>query len=926
MAGPDLRAQIDDLLMHALELEDQARARFVEAIEPPSLRASVLELLHLCDLDTAPLELDPAAVAGLIEAAAGHLPGNFDSAPGFSLGPQTLPDHIGAWRVLDRIGAGGMGEVLKVERKAGDFEQLGALKLIRSGFAVGDFTRRFLQERQILARLGHPGIAGLLDGGTDAQGHPYLVMEYVDGEPIDQHCDARRLSLEARIDLFVEVCRALAHAHRNLVVHRDLKPSNILVRADGQVKLLDFGIAKVLGGEQDSEVLATRIEQRLFTPEYASPEQVRGLPITTASDVYQLGLLLYELLCGKRAQVLGKAGPAAIEHSICENELPRLSQRVDEANPELAARRGLQPRQLKRRLRGDIDTIVGKALQKQPERRYGTVDELIDDLARSRSGHSLRARPDTLPYRFARFARRHPLGLGFALVTVMLFALYLITLSLQAQALQRERDRAQAEASKARQVQTLVQRLFEGIDPDVSGGEPLSVQALLDRSFAQIEGELGEHPEVQAELLLTVGDVYQALGNYPRAGELLEQAQALAEALEAEQPLLAARVYRSRGRLLGQGNALEEPEALLQRALGLFRAAQPEQPLQAAETLFQMAELMRRQDRGAEALMVSQQALQLRRAAAQDNPIEIAASLSQVVMIERSQGRSERAESMLRESLLLLSSQLAAVHPRIAETRANLAMVLRAAGKPQLAIPLYLQALEALKASRGEYHPSVGIVAGNYGSALAELGRYREAELAHRQALDIHRHSFGDRHARVALALNALGFSLQHQERVDEAEAAFAAALDALPDTHADWARALAQNRGVALLKLGRHAEALAVLSQAEASAADASSLQQAILNRWRAEALLLSGQTGLAEVVASESIRLFADQSITRVELADAHRIRGASLAALGRSSEAISELETALASYETSRAASAQNIESTRTQLDRLRGRPAN
>lgn len=915
----DRRIEIDRLLMRALDLEGGERTAFLAAIDDTGLRAEVEEMLALCESDTDPLALDAAAAARLIDAAgAGNAP-----ALAASLGFEAaeLPDQIGGWRILDRIGQGGMGEVLKVERIDAGFEQLGALKLIRSGFAIGEFARRFLQERQILARLNHPGIAGLLDGGRDAHGHPYLVMEYVDGVPIDRYCDEQRLGVDARVELFLEVCRAVAHAHRSLVIHRDLKPSNILVRPDGRVKLLDFGIAKVLGDAEGADPLATRIEQRMFTPDYASPEQVRGQPVTTTSDVYQLGLLLYELLCGHRAQRVGNTGPAAIERIVCEQDPTRPSQRIAASDTELAAHRHLQPAQLRRRLRGDLDTVVGKALQKSPERRYGTVDELIDDLIRSRQGRPLHARPDTWRYRMARFARRHPVGLGFAALTFVLLGTYLITLNLQAQALERERDRAQAEASKARQVQSLLQRLFEGIDPDVSGGEPLSVHALLDRSFSQIEASLDAHPEVQAELLLTVGDVYQALGDYARAGELLAQAQTLAETLEAEQPLLAARVYRSRGRLLGQANDLEEPEGLLQRALALFRRAQPPEPLQVAETLFYLAEVMRRQDRGAEALAASREALEARRTAAEEHPLDIAKSLNQVVMIERHQGSSGRTEAMLRESLALMTHVLPPSHPRIAETKADLAMVLRNEGRREEAVPLYLEAIEALQRGRSEQHPDVGIVMGNYGVLLGELGRHADAETAHRHALGIHRSTFGPTHARVALALNALGSSLARQDRHLEAERSFADAVAALPETHRSWARPFRQNRAIALLSLGRPDEALLELTTAEAAVSGSSSLERAVLARWRAEAFLMAGEPELALTAADEALAFLGRVEGERIELADARRVRGTSLAKLGRPREALAELESALNDYQARLPATADPFDSTAKQILELR-----
>lgn len=896
----DRRIEIDRLLMQALDLEDEARPGFLATIDDASLRADVEEMLALCDSDTDPLALDAAAAARLIDAAVEQGSPALSASLGFD--KIELPEQIGGWRVLERVGQGGMGEVLKVERVDAGFEQLGALKLIRSGFAIGEFARRFLQERQILARLNHPGIAGLLDGGRDALGHPYLVMEYVDGVPIDHYCDSLRLGVDARIELFIEVCRAVAHAHRSLVIHRDLKPSNILVRPDGRVKLLDFGIAKVLGDDEGGDPLATRIEQRMFTPDYASPEQVRGQPVTTASDVYQLGLLLYELLCGHRAQRVGHTGPASIERIVCEQDPTRPSQRIGSGDTELALRRHLQPRQLRRRLRGDLDTIVGKALQKLPERRYGTVDELIDDLIRSRQGRTLHARPDTWRYRMGRFVRRHPVGLAFAVLTLALLSIYLVTLNLQAQALERERDRAQAEAAKARQVQSLVQRLFEGIDPDVSGGEPLSVQALLDRSFGQIEGELGAHPDVQAELLLTVGDVYFALGDLKRAGELLTEAQTLAEALEQEQPLLAARVYRSRGRLLGLGNDLELPEQLLRRALELNHAADLSDPLQVANTLFDLADLKRRQNAMDQAKALSEEALALRRSAGAD-ALRIAASLNQLTMIERGSGNDTHAEAMLRESLELMTPKLPAAHPRIAETKADLALVLRNQGKLEAALPLYLEAVESLTSSRGPQHPSVGIVLGNLGRLLAEMGRLDESEAKHRNALAIHRAHFGERHARVALALHELATILERLGRRKEAVAAFHEALAALPDSHQSWAGGFRRNLISTLIRDGQGRAALEQIDLAERALqqrAGPSERDLKVLQIRRARALLLAGQLEPSRSAAQAAIQQIGTGEGVRAELAEAHSVLGEALMGLGRRDESTAAFTRALELYE--------------------------
>ncbi|WP_395789576.1 tetratricopeptide repeat protein [Aquimonas sp.] len=797
---PDRRAEIDALFVQALDLEDAERAAFVQGIADPFLHGELVELLRWAEAPDDPFQLNAAAAERLLDQAFDQLKPVFGD-----LDEDTLPEQIGAWRIMGELGAGGMGRVLLVERSGGDFEQRGALKLIRHGIAASEFARRFVQERQILARLDHPCIARLLDGGRDPGGRLYLVMEYVDGEPIDRYCDRHRLGIGARVELFLQVCAAVAHAHRNLVIHRDLKPSNIVVSADGSVKLLDFGIAKVLDDSEAGAAMATRAEMRMFTPEYASPEQVRGEPVTTASDVYQLGLLLYELLTGHRAQAVGQATPAGLERAICNTEPPRPSQRLAETDSAQAEARQLRVATLRRSLRGDLDNIVLKAIRKAPERRYASVPELIEDLQRSRAGHTVRARPDTWAYRARTFLRRHPIGVAFAFITALLLLFYAVTLTLQAQALAVERDRAQAEARKAREVQGFVQRLFEGIDPDIAGAPPLSVKALLDRSWGEIEGELGAHPEVQAELLDTVGNVYRALGDYDRAGELLGSAQALAEKFEGSQPLLAARIYRSYGITLGAGADLELAERQLRRALQIQRSQMAEYDVTSADTMVELAYLLRRRGNQLDAERFAREALDIRIATHGEQDRTVAESLNQLATIERLAGRLESADTLATRALEVRRAVLPPTHPQIAENLSDLAMIKRRRGDIKLALTLYAESIEGQRKARGSRHPFLAATLGNYGKALGQANRLVEAEAALREALSIQQSVHGAVHASVAFVQFDLGKVLFSQGRFDAAVSAYTQALTALPHSH-DWWRPL-MLKGLAACELARGQE-----------------------------------------------------------------------------------------------------------------------
>jgi eukaryotic-like serine/threonine-protein kinase len=426
---------------------------------------------------------------------------------------------IGAYRLISRLGQGGTGGVWLAERCDGRFEGRAAVKLLNISLVGRAGEQRFRREGNILARLRHPRIAHLIDAGVSPAGQPYLVLEHVDGQNIDQYCDDRALPLEGRLRLFLDVLDAVGHAHVNLIVHRDIKPANVLVSTDGQVKLLDFGIAKLM--ERQSGWSSTTTTDALtgdgaavLTPDYAAPEQLSGGAVTTATDVYALGVLLYLLLTGRHPTGTGHSSPTALIKAVVETEPPLPSAVV------IAGQGRLQ-----RALRGDLDTIVIKALKKNPAERYLSVTAMADDLRRVLRHQPITARPDTLRYRASRFVRRHTLGVaasvgGTALLTGLI--------ALHTYGLAAERDRAQREAAKAMKVSRMLTGLLTSADPYATRdktGEP-SVRALLDAGARRAQTEFANEPDLQAQLLSTMGRTYRRLGLYENAQDLLEQALA----------------------------------------------------------------------------------------------------------------------------------------------------------------------------------------------------------------------------------------------------------------------------------------------------------------------------------------------------------------------------------------------------------------
>ncbi|HWM89184.1 MAG TPA: serine/threonine-protein kinase [Thermoanaerobaculia bacterium] len=530
ISSNDLWQRADRILDEALDVPAGQRAAFLDRAcgGDTQLRALVERLLNAAEIE------DPGFKSG--GALQGSFGENFrdELTKGDEVPPGTT---IGRYRVVREIGRGGMSVVYLAERADGQFRQEVAVKLLQSGIATGHIARRFDRERQILAQARHPGVARLLDGGTGPGGRPYLVMEYVDGRPIERYCDEERLSVPDRLRLFLQVAHAVEDAHRNLVVHRDIKPSNILVTADGHAKLLDFGIAKLLDPTATSGDALTGSAIRLMTPAWASPEQVRGNPVTTASDVYQLGLLLYLLLTGCFPYDLGDGNPAARMLAIAQREPVRPSSAVTsevtgqggcgvapgqepKAAEEIARARGTTPGRLRRMLCGDLDAITLTALRKDPEKRYGSVAQLIDDVERYLAGRTISARPDTWTYRTGKLVRRHAAAFTAALAAAALgLALGLVYTA----DLMEQRDRARQQAEFLRE-------LFEV--PAQSAA--LTPRQLLDRGVARVEIELAGQPELQADLLEDLGQMYLDLGLHDEARSLQQRAGALRGDLRGE--------------------------------------------------------------------------------------------------------------------------------------------------------------------------------------------------------------------------------------------------------------------------------------------------------------------------------------------------------------------------------------------------------
>lgn len=704
---------------------------------------------------------------------------------------------FGRWRTLEPLGRGGMGMVWAAERADGQFDQRAALKVLPRALDTPAMRRRFFAERQILARLEHPGIARLLDGGVTPDASPFLVMERVDGEPITDFCDARRLEVAERIEVFLGACEALAVAHRELVVHRDLKPDHLVVTAGG-LKLLDFGIAEIL--DEDPEPGEARTRVHALTPRYAAPEQVRGDPVTTVTDVYALGLVLYELLCGAAAQSFTSRATSEIERVVCDRDPPRPSSRASAAGAEVARARRTSPRRLSRLLAGDLDAIVATALQKSPHRRYPSVEAFAADLRRWLDGRPVHAREPSWLDRSFLFVLRHRWGVAAAGAVLAALVFGAALAFWQAGIASGERDRARQEARKAREVVDLLSGLFEVTDPwaEPISADELTARELVDRAAARLRSELAGPPEVRARLMGVVGEVYKNLGLHDEAEALVRGALDHVRTIHGPDHPRFASALSHLGQLRQEQGEFAVAADLHRQALQIRRARLAEPHLEIAqseldlgvalswlevepvetERLLRSALATRRQlvpaslavayasntlgnflaDRGRfdEAEAYLRETLEIRRRRIGSDHPSTAIGLNNLAQAMRDAGRFAEAEPFFREANGILEHHLGEHHLYVAIGRNNLGDVLEKQGRWRDAEPVYLSALEALAAPNLEGHPLGGVVRSKWGGALAALGRAAEAETALRAGYEQVRGAFGDGHELTRLARERL--------------------------------------------------------------------------------------------------------------------------------------------------------------------------
>jgi eukaryotic-like serine/threonine-protein kinase len=748
---PQRLALLQQHFEQALALNDDARA----------------DALQRLDHDDPPLA---ARVRGLLAAHART--GSGLESP-ISLDPLPATDHdrwigrrVGAYDITRCLGVGGMGAVYEAVRADDQFRQRVAIKLVRA-FTMSDVAvRRFRRERQILASLTHPHIAALLDGGVTTDGHPYFAMEYIDGAPLTSYCDARQLPVAARLALFRQVCAAVEFAHQNLVVHRDLKPHNILVAADGQTKLLDFGIAALLPSalDSDDDETLTRAGTRPLTPGYASPEQRLGQSVGTLSDVYSLGVVLYELLSGRRPYEAMGATPADPDGALSgRTPSPPSAAITAERLEQLAVRSAEQART---RIAGDLDAIVLKALRTEPERRYGSAAEFSADILRHLEGKPVLARPDSVGYRITKFVRRRRVETAAAVVAVLSLAGGTALAQRQARAAEREATRAQAQETRATEVTRFLTTMLGAANPGVLGRD-VKVREVLDSAVARADA-LTAQPALEAEVRMVIGGTFLALGEFARADEEYERA------LKAHRRATGGEGGRGAAVALSQWSMSKEFQGQLATADTLLRQADTLFARHGFDDLDQRishvdarGRLLSYLGNTNEAETVYLEALALQRLQSPPVDSSLAASYTNLAVVQSDLGNNTSAETLMIAAVAAARRAYGVRHPFVASILSPLAGVQDRAGKPMQAESTYMETIAMRRELLGDDHPDLAWSMYNLADVLFTQRRFSESTVWLRRVLAMRGKSLADEHQMVSASLSLLGRALDGLDSLD---------------------------------------------------------------------------------------------------------------------------------------------------------------
>jgi serine/threonine protein kinase/Tfp pilus assembly protein PilF len=694
--------------------------------------------------------------------------------------------QIGPYKLLQVLGAGGMGVVYEAEQSEPVTRRV-AIKILKLGMDTHSVVARFDAERQALAVMDHPGIAKVLDGGATETGRPFFVMELVHGVPLSEYCDFRRLTLSERVGLFIKLCQAVQHAHHKGVVHRDLKPSNVLVSEQDGVpdpKIIDFGVAKAIGQRLTEQTLVTQLGEAIGTPAYMSPEQAEasGMDVDSRADIYSLGVMLYEVLVGDLPVDPREIGQQAFLARLVMRETspPTPSTRfgaLGDRQGTIAEFRHTPPAELRRELKGDLDWIVMRAMDADRNRRYETANGLALDLQRYLNNEPVLARSPSVKYRVGKFVRRHRAAVVAATGLAIAVVLGLVGTSAALIRAIRAEARVAREAAVAEQVSNFLVGLFEVSDPGEALGNSVTARELLDSGAVRITDELADQPLVQARLMLTMGDAYRSLGLYQQARPMLERTLALRQTRFGENHIEVAEGLYQLGRIIRLQGGYDEAEQLYHRALTIQEARLgPDHPVVAA-TLLGLGRTFVARGKFDEAEPLLERSLRIQERALEPDDARITGSLGSLATLYMARGRYEEADSLFSRSLAIREKAYGSDHLTVAQVLSDLGAVRWSQGQLDDADRLFRRSLVIRARVLGPDHPQLASILNNLGVLVWTRADYEQADSLYRRALGIYEQALGPDHRRTAGAVNNLAETRWKLGDYQEGERLFRRAL-----------------------------------------------------------------------------------------------------------------------------------------------------